>query len=240
MKMLSWLPPATPRKHAAFDYLKEKVGAVVPMTPFPEDSNSIMPWSTVYYQQIGAFKAPKEFYRKYYGDLLLAEHLLHAKNIWRRRAGLAMVWQTVSIAWDYQHDYPFIVDLYEGWLLPNLTLEAPESWVAPINRQAVLQGAWAIYKTVGETDRSICALQILVRGSAQINEADWARFQLAQIYQTRGQYPTALYWLNAIISPSMSGLKADIPMLEEKIRQQKQKTSDKTTLAKDQNVPHQP
>ena len=222
---LAWLPPARQTQAATFENLTYDARYQVQLPSYPE--TGLLGWSLRRYHIVPASN-PKALYALVYEDLLIAQKLLTGTNLARQREGMHLALNAERCAHVTLKDNPLSANIYEGFLLPYLSGAYPEKW-QDLSRQQIVEGAESVYAENGETQKQIALLQlylsITAHQTANQNDADWARGQLAQTLAGQGRYGKAIALLQAIQTPNMA-FKQLIPSYQvqwDKQKQQKQK-----------------
>jgi hypothetical protein len=171
--------------------------------------------------------------RLLYGDLFLVQKMLSYADVNERRVALRLALQAAFLASQRLNDEALRVRIFEAWLLPNLEVASTEDWKDG-SRRMILERACAAYAATGETDKQLALLKCLcdekstLVGECSGNSRDWARVKLADLLVKRGDYQAAIEQLEKVESGAMSGSRAWLQELREKMK------SDSAVAAKPQ------
>lgn len=182
----------------------------------PKSDNSLVAWFSKRYE----VSATKESLYALAGDgLRVARALLLHKNQYRRRQGLRLGILVSNLVGGDLEDRWLQARIYEGFLLPNLTLAYKQTW-QDLSQQRLLEGAAAAFSQASEEAEQLRVLRALLKLSTNQNTKDWTHGQVAQVLASQKKYAEAITHLKAINSSSMSGMKSLLAEYEKKLHEQ--------------------
>lgn len=210
---------------ALFSHLKTQTGSQSDLPGFPADK--LLSWI----DGRNASVAPdsKSRYRRLFEHLLIAQLLLESDDLATRKRGFWVVSESANFAAAKLPDDKWLLSrLYEGWLLPFVSLANAQVWEDP-SRQRIIEAAVSAFESSNERPRQIAVLEWLLSLGNKAKEApsktsdsdvlvletntlDWARGTLASVLftapgATKAEIKRALALLQSIESPTMSGFE---------------------------------
>lgn len=157
--------------------------------------------------------------------LLIAQTLLESDDVATRKRGFWIVSESANFAAaQLAKDKWILARIYEGFLLPKITLANVTLWQDP-SCSRILEASVSAFGKAGERDKQIRVLEWLISIgdktpqkhepdalTLELNTLDWARGTLAALLfapadATRPQLERALQLFQAIQSPDMEGFK---------------------------------
>lgn len=213
-----------PAQGQTFDYLKEKSGIMPAMPQYPQ--HSVIAWVAERHRQ--EHKDNKSKYAIAGEDLLIVRKLLSDKSPQRQRQGMRLAQYTGVFIFNKLRDKWLYARVYEGFLLPHLSVAYAERW-QDLSRQRIAESAASAFEQADEKENQIKALRLLLELQTEQNTQDWTRGELSQVLASQGRYEEAIAQLKAIQSAGMSNVKKLMPQYEKLLQEQEQrkKSSDK-------------
>lgn len=161
--------------------------------------------------------------------LLVSTQLLSSEDLRTRKRGYWIVSECANFtAAKLKTDKWLLARLYEGFLLPYVTLANTELWRDP-SRARILENGVSAFGNAGERDKQIRVLEWILSVGARkpetnpkkgaeepftlgLNTLDWARGTLANLISTsqdaqKSDLERAIELLKAIQSPDMKGFQ---------------------------------
>lgn len=212
-----------PAQQQVFTYLKEKTGTVATIPAYPQQS--VIAWTVQRHREEKANAEAR--YTLVAEDLLIARKLLNSKDIRRQRQGLRLTHYTSVFVFNKLGDKWLYARIFEGFLLPHLSVAHVEQW-QDLSQQRLAEGGASAFEQAGEKENQVKALRLLLRLQPEQNTQDWARGELAQVLASLNRYAEAISELKAIKSPNMNNIKKLIPRYEQRLRElqsQRQKST---------------
>ncbi len=212
-------------------FLESKAGVPIVAAPFPAfPGQTTFAWLKAQRPDAASPTASRFVFAAQ--SLQLAQVLLEDKSETRRRQGIMIADASANfIAAQLPEEHWLLARVYEGFLLPNLSLASVEQWQNP-SRQRILEAAVSAFRVAGEKDKQKRVLEWLLqigdkKGSSlelDVNTLDWARGTLAALLVQPENAPRAdlergLALLQAIQSPNMAGFKHFQALLEARMEQ---------------------
>lgn len=204
-----------------FEHLQKKAGATATMPTFPREK--LILWISQQQQSV----APDEKARYLFlsEQLLVAQSLLGERDEKLRAQGLLVASESANYAGaTLPKDTFLLARIYEGFLLPYISLASVERWRDP-SRQRIIESASGVFAHAGEPDKQKKMLEwLLALGEAKPNPKhpnatqldpntlDWTRGTLAVLLSKPKDAPAAdlrraLALFQSIQSPTMSGFE---------------------------------
>lgn len=206
-----------------FEHLQDKAGITPALPDFPREK--LILW--INQRQKTFADDEKSRYLFVYEQLLVAQKLLAERDNKIRSQGLLVASETANYAAaTLPKDSILLARIYEGVLLPYISLAHVERWQDP-SRQRLIEAASSAFANAGESDKQQKMLEWLLElgqpaspsdssrtSAVQLdqNTLDWTRGTLAVLLSQSPQASNsdlqrALALLHAISSPNMSGFK---------------------------------
>jgi hypothetical protein len=169
-------------------------------------------------QQIKEAATWEALYTALGNELWTAEQWLASNEMPARRAGLELAEQArLHAANDASSDW-LAARIIEGFIFPSLE-------VADAGRQGtgkadqLLTSASVTFRSAEETNNLIRTAELLIARTSSPVRADYARSQLAYVYEQLGEYPQALDLLRAVKSSNLvAQVQRRIPGLEKRVK----------------------
>lgn len=218
---ISKAPAGETVKAALFEHLEKQAGGVVKRPDFP--SEKILVWMDKRNAAVAGDE--KARYTLLYEHLLVAQKLMESDDVATRKRGYWMASESANFAGaKLKKDKWLLARIYEGFLLPKVTLANKALWQDP-SRSRILEASVSVFGNAGEGDKRIRVLEWLISIgertpdktdsealTLELNTLDWARGTLASLLSdspeaTRAQLERARALLRAIQSPDMEGFK---------------------------------
>lgn len=238
---VSKVPAYEEVRAALFAHLEAKAGGALTIPDFP--TQKLMVWMDG--RAAGASTDEKTRYSLLGEHLLIAQRLLKSEDMPTRKQGFWIASESANFAAaKIKTDKWLLARIYEGFLLPKVSLANVELWQDP-SRNRILEDGVSAFGNAGERDRQTRVLEWIIsigeKNTKSPNEKsdatsltvssntlDWARGTLAALLfevsdVKRPDLERALTLLQAIQSPGMKGFKR----LQERVQARLQ--SEKTT-----------
>lgn len=154
-------------------------------------------------------------------ELWTAEQWLASNELPSRRAGLDLAEQArLHAANDASSDW-LAARIVEGFIFPNLEA-ADAGRQGTGNADQLLTSASMTFRSAEETNNLIRTAELLIARTSSPVRADYARSQLAYLYEQMGEYPRALELLRAVKSSNVvAQVQRRIPGLEQRVKSAK-------------------
>ena len=236
-------PPASQAARTSlFEHLQNKAGSAPALPDFPREK--LILWTNQ--RQKAVADDEKSRYLFVWEQLLVAQKLLVESDNTIRSQGLLVASETANYAAAaLPQDTVLLARLYEGFLLPYVSLAHVEKWRDP-SRQRLIEAASNAFAHAGETAKQqkmqewLLSLKQAATSTASSGESvvqldqntlDWARGTLAVLLSQSPQAPAsdlqrALKLLQAISSPDMSGFKHIETSVQARLNQPVNKPTD--------------
>lgn len=223
----SLLPSPEKAQADTFAYLQEKNGGELAMPSYP--ANDLLKWTRASFAVAG--RDSQKLYTAIYGQLLVAQPLLADKDSQQRRRGLRVAHNASLKAATRLGDKHLTALIFDGFIVPYVEV-ASTGVTDTLSHQRLLQDASGAYRLVDEPEKRIAVLRVLLsvaESEKTLNQADWARVKLADQLAAQEQYQAAIDYLQAVTASNLSGSKAWIPELQNKLRTQQSAQKDEKT-----------
>jgi len=208
-----------------FIYLEKKAGRPIALPDYPREK--LLVWVDGRHNAVAADEPAR--YRLLGEHLRIAQKLMGDVQIITRKRGYWIASESANFAGaKLSNDKKVLADIYEGFLLPQLSLANTQLWEDP-SRSRVLENAVSVFGNAGERDKQVRVLEWIIslgnnkpsppkkpdQGKPLIvetNTLDWARGTLASLLfaipeAKEPDVKRALTLLKAIQSPNMTGFK---------------------------------
>jgi tetratricopeptide (TPR) repeat protein len=154
-------------------------------------------------------------------ELFTAEQWMAASDTESRRAGVELAEEARQHAANDASSEWLAARVVEGFILPNVEL-ADAGRQGTGNADRLLTSASMTFRSADETNNLIRAGEMLIARSSNPVRADYARSQLAYVYEQTGDYSKALDHLRAVKSSNvLSQIQWRIPKLEQRVKSAK-------------------
>jgi hypothetical protein len=169
-------------------------------------------------QQIKEAATWEALYAALGNELRTAEQWLASSEMPARRAGLELAEQArLHAASDASSDW-LAARIVEGFIFPNLEV-ADAGRQGTGNADQLLTSASVTFRSAEETNNLIRTAELLIARTSSPVRADYARSQLAYVYEQLGEYPQALDLLRAVKSSNLvAQVQRRIPGLEKRVK----------------------
>lgn len=239
-KTASPAPSASVVREQVLAYLAGKTG-VAPVVPLLAPGQTPLLWLEE--QEASPNQDPLSLFRVTGEALVLSQQLLGDREESRHREGLMLASESANfLAAHLGEEKPLLAHIYQGFILPNISLASVERWRSP-SRQRLIESAITAFGQAGEPDAQRRVLEWLLSlnrapraGSVQVdaNTLDWTRGTLAALLiqpadAPRADLQRALALLQSIKSPDMMGFKHLQTTLEARLLESAVASSSQTT-----------
>ena len=156
-------------------------------------------------------------------DLQLAEYGLTLDNPVAQKKALRVATIANLYVGMLPDDPRLQAALYDGFLLPSVSLAPEKGWGA---QPALLEGAAVANRMIGQSDRQIGLLNQLIdyqKKRSNVPGADIGRIHLSDALEGREFYFRAFEELNAVTTPDLLGAKSHLETLWNKAREQRER-----------------
>jgi hypothetical protein len=151
-------------------------------------------------------------------ELLTAEQWMAGSEPESRRAGVELAEEARQHAVNDASSEWLSARNVEGFILPNLEL-ADAGRQGTGNADRLLTSASMTFRSADETNNLIRAGEMLIARSSNPIRADYARSQLAYVYEQTGEFSKALELLRAVKSTNvLAQVQWRIPRLEQRVK----------------------
>jgi hypothetical protein len=151
-------------------------------------------------------------------ELLTAEQWMGSSEPPSRRAGLELADEARQQAANDASSEWLAARIVEGFILPNVAL-ADAGREGTGNADRLLTSASMTFRNAEETNNLIRAVELLIAKTSSPMRADYARQQLAYVFEQNGEYAKALDLLRAVKSSNVvSQIQWRIPRLEQRVK----------------------
>lgn len=215
---LFWLPPVASTQRLVYEYLdKNGDKNFTPMNAkddYLHDAKNVEDWFSTddyfsllaeRYQNVDRLKT-NSFLSQ---DLHFAQYLSEQPSQLSRILGLRVAYTVTNAAKQKVQNPWLIARIYEGFLLPSLGEAYTVRW-RQISQPHILEDASFAYNRAGELKNEVTTLQFLADNTDLLQEADWAKIQMARIQASMGHYQQAIALLKAVHSSDMKGVQSQI------------------------------
>lgn len=156
---------------ALFSHLETQTGSQSDLPGFPADK--LLSWIDA--RNADVAPDAKSRYRRLFEHLLIAQLLLESDDLATRKRGFWVASESANFAAAKLPDDKWLLSrLYEGWLLPFVSLANAPVWEDP-SRQRIIEAAVSAFAGSNERFRQIAVLEWLIslgnRGGNKAKEA---------------------------------------------------------------------
>ena len=169
-------------------------------------------------QQIKDAATWEALYTALGNELVTAEQWMGTSESPSRRAGVELAEEARQHAVNDASSEWLAARIVEGFILPNVEL-ADAGREGTGNADRLLTSASMTFRSAEETNNLIRAAELLIARSSNPGRADYARSQLAYVYEQTGEYAKALDHLRAVKSSNvLAQVQWRIPKLEKHVK----------------------
>ncbi|MCX8156957.1 MAG: hypothetical protein N3J91_11015 [Verrucomicrobiae bacterium] len=166
--------------------------AAAPATPLVSNNSlqqAQMALAMEHRKKLNEAKSYSAMYQVIGEQLYVAKRLLASANLRHKRVGLSMIMQAMQYCWNDAQNNWLAARIAEGYLWPNLDV-AEEDRRSPVSLDGIINLCVGAFRANNETEKVIRSYELLIHANPQ--RADWARMQVARIYEQEGNYEAAL------------------------------------------------
>jgi hypothetical protein len=170
-------------------------------------------------QKLSEANSYSEIYRLIGQELWVADGLLGSKNLEHRKALVSLALDAARNALNDAQNGWVAARICEGYILPNLSMATGNSRRSTVNSDNLLLECADIFRKNNETEHVVEIYNRMAVSAKSSQRADWARAQIAIVYEQAGNAKEAVRYMRQIQNPNdYRGLMRRMASLERQLK----------------------
>jgi hypothetical protein len=160
-----------------------------------------------------------EMYAMIGQQLWVANRLFTSANPDHGRVALSLARQAAWDASRYTENPWLAARIYQGYIIPHLELADANDRRATLSLENLIGECTRLFRDLDEKDSILRLHKVLLAEATTPQRKDWARWQLAQVYEQEGEYARALRYLKQIERTNdFTWALRRVPWLQERLK----------------------